>query len=136
MSQSPFAKPTLDIAREHLTILLGRFGELTGYPPTLVARLARGEPKFARSYLENHFGFRSYDTVVSRLSALWPTGAAWPAEVPRQAPAVIEADVLAELAARDEKARPKALPDGAPWPDDIPRPEHPANHQQDTASNG
>lgn len=130
MTQSPFAKSALETAREHLTILFARFGELTGYPPTLVARLARGEPKFARTYKTSDFGFRSYDIVVSRLSALWPTGAAWPSEVPRQAPAVIEPEVLADLAARAEKSRPKALPDGAPWPDDIPLPaQAPANQE-------
>ena len=129
MTQSRFAKSSLEIAREHITILLVRFGEITGYPPTLVGRLARGEPKFARSYLVNDFGFRSYDTVNSRLSALWPTGVAWPAGVPRQAPAEIEPEVLADLAARAEKHRYRALPGGAAWPIDIPRPNLRANQE-------
>ena len=134
MSHSPFARTSLEIAREHITILLVRFGEITGYPPTLVGRLARGEPKFARSYLVNDFGFRSYDMVNSRLSALWPTGVAWPAGVPRQAPAEIEPEVLADLAARAHKTRLRALPDGAVWPTDIPRPAFPAN--QEAHANG
>ena len=141
MTKSPFANPLLDTAREHISTLFEQFAGHTGYPPTLVGKLACGEPKFPRSYRTANFSFRTYDTVVSRLSALWPTGAPWPAEVPRQAPAVIEPEVIADLAARAEKARPKAeaaavaLPDGAAWPDDIPRPDQqPAN--QDTPANG
>ncbi len=131
MSKS-YARPTLDIARDQIGNLLDRFAELTGYPPTLVAKLARGEPKFAKLYRTIDFGFRSYDTVNSRLSALWPADQPWPEGIPRQAPAEIEPEVLADLSARAEKARPKAepdaagkaepLPEGAAWPDDIPRP--------------
>ncbi len=107
MPNETFARPSLEIAREHVAVLLERFGALTGYPPTFVAKLARGEPKFARQFREKDFGFRSYDVVVSRMSALWPKGAEWPAEIPRQEPAKIEPEVFAEIEARAERLRAK-----------------------------
>lgn len=89
-----FAPRTLDTARQNLTALLQAFERETGLAPTYIGIVARGgDPKFCRSYLENDFGFESYDVVVSRLSALWPEGAEWPDGVPRLAPAPIEARV-------------------------------------------
>lgn len=84
-----YAPPSLATARSRIAILLAAFEQATGLPPTLVGKLARGEPKFPRSFQEVDFGFRSYDIVVSRLSRLWPEGVAWPEAVPRQAPADI-----------------------------------------------
>lgn len=93
-----FARPTLDVARERITVLLETYRAATGLSPTFIGILARGgDPKFARNYLTNDFGFRSYDAVNSRLSAVWPEGTPWPADVPRLAPAKIEDQLLAEL---------------------------------------
>lgn len=96
--ENDFAKPSLDLAREHITALLETYRIATGLSPTFIAILARGgDPKFARHYLTKDFGFRSYDAVNSRLSAVWPEGTAWPEHVPRQAPAKIEDQLLTEL---------------------------------------
>lgn len=93
-----YARPTLDVARERITVLLETYRAATGLPPTFVGILARGgDPKFCRNYLTNDFGFRSYDAVNSRLSAVWPEGTPWPADVPRLAPAQIEQKLLDEL---------------------------------------
>lgn len=93
-----FARPTLDVARERITALLDGYRAATGLPPTFIGILARGgDPKFCRNYLTNDFGFRSYDAVNSRLSAVWPEATPWPADVPRLAPAKIEQKLLDEL---------------------------------------
>ena len=123
-----FQSPTLETARERLATLLAGYGAATGFPETLVGKIARGDPKCAAAFRSRDFLHGSYDLVVSRLSALWPEGAEWPADVPRQAPAVIEPEILQLIAdRRDRKAstpRPAAepLPEGAEWPADIPRP--------------
>lgn len=98
-----YAPASIETARDHIAKLLDGFAAATGFPRTFVSKLARGEAKFGRIYQTIDFGFRSYDIVNSRLSALWPSDAPWPAGVPRQAPAKIEPDVLAAVAARLEK---------------------------------
>lgn len=93
-----YAPPTLDVARQRITALLDGYRAATGLPTTFVGILARGgDPKFCRNYLSNDFGFRSYDAVNSRLSAVWPKDTPWPADVPRLAPAVIEQKLIDEL---------------------------------------
>jgi hypothetical protein len=120
-----YAPPALETHRLHLRVLFKAFADATGWPPTFVGFVARGEPKWARQFEERDFTHSSYDTAISRLSALWPEDVPWPAEVPRQAPATeIPEEILARVEqrkAKDAKARP-ALPGGAPWPDDIPQP--------------
>lgn len=132
MSVSDYAPPSLEVARNNLRVLFRAFGEATGYPPTFIGFVARGEPKWARQFEERDFVHSSYDTAVSRLSALWPADVPWPVEVPRQAPSEIPADILEAIEARKERQEapaPVALPGGADWPDDIPMPGHnaPAN---------
>ncbi len=108
-----FAPPTLDVARARITALLDGYREATGLPPTFIGILARGgDPKFCRNYLTNDFGFRSYDAVNSRLSAVWPAGVAWPQDVPRLAPAKIEPKLLAELDKRLTKQSSKEQTNG------------------------
>lgn len=98
-----YARPSLDIARDRIGILLDAFQEEAGLTQTFVGKIARGnDPKFTRTYLENDFGFRSYDTVNSRLSAIWPLSLAWPDEVPRQRPAGVSAEDLDALRKRAE----------------------------------
>lgn len=99
--ETPFAPKTLDVARERLTTLFDAYRVHTGLAPTFIGIIARGgDPKFFRSYMAQDFGFRSYDTVVSRFSAIWPDDLPWPADVPRQAPAAIEPEMLEELTSR------------------------------------
>jgi hypothetical protein len=118
---TPFAASSLSIARSHLSVLFDAYRAFTGLAPTYVGALARGgDPKFYRSYLEQDFGFRSYDTVVSRFSAVWPADLPWPADVPRQAPAAIDRGTLDELTARLARA-------GAPasaYPSALKEPSH------------
>ena len=94
------SRPSLAVARQHIAVLFAAFARATGAPQTAVARLARGEPKFARIYETTDFGFRSYDIVNSRLSALWPDDVPWPDGVPRQSPADVEPEAVAEVKAR------------------------------------
>lgn len=94
------APPTIDVARDHVGRLLAAYQEATGFPKTFCAKVARGEPKFAKIYMSVDFGFGSYDAVNSRLSAVWPAGAPWPAGIPRQAPADMPEQILAEIARR------------------------------------
>lgn len=129
MDSPAFAPASLEIARRNLRTIFEAFGKATGYPPTFVGFIARGEPKWARQFEDRDFTHTSYDTAVSRLSALWPEGAEWPPEVPRLAPAEeIPSEILERIKARedrretDRKPDPAALPGGATWPDDIPRP--------------
>lgn len=104
-----YARPSLDIARDHIGLLLGAFQTETDLTQTFVGNIARGnDPKFARTYLEKDFGFRSYDAVNSRLSAVWPPCVAWPDGVPRLPPARLEADALEALGKRAEANAAKA----------------------------
>lgn len=126
MTVDRYARPTLDIAREQITMLLDAYQDATGFSPTFVGRVARGDPKFARQYLATGFTFRSFDLVNSRLSAVWPEGLPWPAEVPRQAPGEVEPELLEKIR---ERTRPDVrgqgaapLPAGESWPEDIPPP--------------
>ena len=100
MSIFPSSRPTLTVAREHIAMLFEVFARATGAPQTAVARLARGDPKFGRIFETTDFGFKSYDVVNSRLSALWPAGVPWPESVPRQEPADVEPEAIAEVKAR------------------------------------
>jgi hypothetical protein len=104
-----YAIPSLDVARARIGRLLGVFQIEAGLTKTSAGHIARGnDPKFARTYLEKDFGFRSYDTVNSRLSAIWPPSLAWPDDVPRQRPADISADDLALLRSRMEPVKKRA----------------------------
>lgn len=130
-SQHPtFAEPTLSVARRNLRRLFDVLGAATGWPPTFVGFVARGEPKWARQFEERDFTHSGYDVTVARLSAIWPDGVEWPAEVPRQAPATdVPQEILDKIAARGAPKAPPAprdcpaLPGGAAWPEDIPKPE-------------
>lgn len=126
MARSDFSKPTLDQARERLSTLLVAYMAATGFPETTVGRIARNDPKCFTSFRVRDFQHASYDLVVSRFSALWPEGCEWPASVPRQAPAEIDAETLKLIADRHERTRTRKtaapLPGGATWPSDIPQP--------------
>jgi hypothetical protein len=106
-----YAPASLDTHRAHLRALFSAFAEATGWPPTFVGFVARGEPKWARQFEERDFTHTSYDTAVSRLSALWPEDAPWPEGVPRQAPATdIPQEILDRIAARQAKAAEATTP--------------------------
>lgn len=99
-----YAEPFIAIARRHIAALLDGYRDATGLPMTFVARMAgKGDSKFAKTFQTSNFSFGTYDAINSRLSAVWPLGAEWPAGVPRQAPAEIEPEVMAELEARLSK---------------------------------
>lgn len=99
--ETPFAPNALDVARDRLTALFDAYRSYTGFSPTFVGKLAvNGDPKFAKSYPSANFSFGTYDTVVSRFSAIWPADLPWPESVPRQAPATIDPETLADLHAR------------------------------------
>lgn len=100
---SDFAPASIEIARAHIGHLLAAYQGATGFPKTFCAKVARGEPKFADLYQTIDFGFRSYDAVVSRLSAVWPEGTPWPEHIPRQAPAEIPEDLLASIREREDR---------------------------------
>lgn len=112
-----YARPALEVARDHIGDLLTAYEQATGFPPSFACKIARGDPKFASTYREVGFGFRSYDVFVGRMSAIWPDGVEWPSSVPRQAPAEIDPDAQAALDARMGLVTPP--PDG-PGLDDIP----------------
>ena len=126
MSTRPYARPSLDVAREQITTLLETYRNATGLSPTFVGRVARGDPKFARQYLETGFTFRSFDIVNSRLSAVWPEGVPWPAGVARQAPGEVEPELLAKIRERTRTSV-------APRPESIPVP---SNGREQSASHG
>lgn len=136
-----YAPPTLDIARQQITALLELYEKATGFRRTFVIILAtagaptrgdaeaKGNPKFGSGYLKTDFGHSTYDRLNSRLSALWPEKAEWPADIPRQKPAKIEKATLSKIAAKLHDrggivAPPAggAWPAGQHWPDDIPLP--------------
>ena len=101
MQQETFAPPALDTARKHIRALLDAYRDATGLPATFIGIVAvGGDPKFARTFETSNFSFGVYDRLVARLSAVWPEGVEWPADVPRQPPAKVEPQVLEELAAR------------------------------------
>ncbi len=88
MENDTFAPPAVQIARENITALIDAIRAETGLSLTAAFKWAcDGDPKFSSQYLVNNFSFGRYDTMVSRLSAVWPEGLAWPRQVPRQAPA-------------------------------------------------
>lgn len=126
MTHQTYSNSMLDTAREHIGALLAAYHGATGYPMTFCTHVACRDMKFASAYLTNNFTIRTYDTFVSRLSAVWPAGAVWPSNVPRQNPAIMDDETLSEISAREQKARQKTsaiVPDGDEWPEDIPLPQ-------------
>ena len=90
----------LDTARSHITALFQAFEQHTGLPRSFVATLARGEPKFGTAYLDLDFRIGSYDTVMGRMSDVWPEDLPWPAGVPRYEPVPIPDDLRADFQRR------------------------------------
>lgn len=104
MEQKTYAKSGLETARDHIAALFLAYQNATGLSATFVASVATaGDPKFGKTHREKNFTLGTYDTIVSRLSAVWPNDAPWPESVPRQAPAEIESETLAAIAARMSK---------------------------------
>jgi hypothetical protein len=119
MTDAPvaYAETGLERHRRHLRTLFEAFGRMTGYPPTTVSVIARGDTKWGFKFEQNDFTHSSYDTAVSRLSALWPDHIAWPAEVPRQAPAAEIPASIIETILRRRRVDGIKLPAGVAWPE-------------------
>lgn len=99
-----YAPPMIETARDEIAAILVAFQTATGLPVTYANTFAcNGDPKFAAKLRENNFKIGTYDTINSRVSAVWPDDAAWPEGVRRLAPAEISAEDMAELTARLEK---------------------------------
>ena len=120
MAHEQHPKPLVETVREHIAAIFSAYTAATGTPPSVASKLVCGDPKFPKSYLKFNISVGTYDRFVSRFSACWPEWADWPAAVPRQAPAQIEADELEAIRARQQRVAPPPVP--GQWPADIPQP--------------
>lgn len=79
--------------RSALTLLVARFSEKTGLSaPTIGKRAINDNTFFARlAKGETGFNIRTYDRIVGWLSANWPEGAEWPADIARPEQAQVAA---------------------------------------------
>lgn len=77
-----------------------------GLSQTFINNVTRGDPAWTRDYRTRNFRVDTVDSVLARLSAIWPTDLAWPEDIPRPAPAELEPTVMAEVACRLAKATP------------------------------
>ena len=87
-----------DIAAVHLA-----YGEATCVQPTAIYEFGRaGDGKWGRDIARpgRSFTVASADQFLSRLSAVWPEGTPWPADIPRPAPAKIEVEWMEFLSKR------------------------------------
>lgn len=104
-NEPAYATPLIETAREHITRLYEAFMSATSLTPTYAGKLiAAGDPKFWATYRDHNFTLGRYDTIIQRLSALWPADLPWPEGVPRQAPATISEDELRDFRARLDRA--------------------------------
>lgn len=106
-----YAPPMVGIMRSHMERLFDTLSEGTGMSVTGLSEVIANDRVF-RSKLSarRSFNVTTYDSVVSKFSAIWPGTIPWPADIPRQAPAPGFDPVARDVAARA-------------WPEDIPHPD-------------
>lgn len=82
-----------ELLRLRLSATCAAYVEATDVSRAKVGSLILNDNTFFRRVLEDRQGFtvRIYDRVMQWFSDHWPADAAWPADVPRPAPAVTEA---------------------------------------------
>lgn len=110
----------LEILRSNIARLFDAYCTATGASPSAVSVAVSNDNKFVKTFRERDMRVGTYDLVVSRFSAIWPEGAAWPDGVDRPAPAV---DAQAPARGRLQPTIHPEWPEGVPWPADIPKPE-------------
>ena len=113
VTKHAYAPPLIETVRRNIDTVAGALSECTGMSRTLLSRIATGDRAFLFRLSEDSISVRSYDTAMSRLSAVWPDFAAWPENVPRPAPGDVPADLLETAQARIAKAR-ERLAEGKP----------------------
>lgn len=100
-SFDPPHRQTIVAHMDRLFAILNR----RGLPQTFLNNVTKGDPAWTRDYRNKNFRVGTVDAVFARLSAIWPAGTEWPADIPRPQPAAVEVEVLAEVAERLAKAK-------------------------------
>ena len=98
--------PTL---RETTISRLNRLTDMlseAGMPPSALGRIVKNDANWVSDYRNRDIRVSTYDTVLARVSAIWPAHLAWPEDVPRPKPAEIEPVAAAQAAERFSKAQP------------------------------
>lgn len=104
MERETFDQTSLQVAYARIGTLLDAFVAATGIPITPSSAILAGDKAFVSRYRKSNLTFGTYDMVVGRASALWPEGAAWPADVPRPEPAPVPPELRAEF---DRRTKPE-----------------------------
>lgn len=92
--------PTLtETARENIRAVVAALMDGTGLTETFLSKLVRGDSAFLRRLADHSMNLRTYDDVMGRLSAAFPSDLEWPANVPRPEPSDLGEAARQELEA-------------------------------------
>lgn len=119
----------LSLFRKNLSVLSTAFASAANIAPSTLGRYLARDPKFFDSCQTKDIRVGTYDFIVGRFSALWPSYLPWPDGIDRPAPSPIEPETLdwflPKLNRNDPTTErlPTGWPKDQPWPTDIQLPE-------------
>lgn len=114
----------LDLFRTNIRVTMDAYRKATGCTQTKLDEIVSGYRTFSQTIDRVDMRAGTYDKIMSRFSAIWPEGVAWPAGVERPEPATLDAQTL-KLVSENRKPVSGIHPEwpvGEAWPLDIPQP--------------
>ncbi|MEL4069552.1 hypothetical protein WKW50_05330 [Ochrobactrum sp. GPK 3] len=118
----------LTLFRKNIKSTMDAYRHATGCNQTRLDEIVSGYRTFSQTMERTDMRAGTYDKIMSRLSAIWPDGIAWPAGIERPEPAVLDAqtiklvsEAIKPIAKTVGGIHPEWPPEQA-WPSDIPMP--------------
>ena len=87
VNEQTYAPPLIETLRAQARAVFDAYMAATGLSRTFISETICGDPAWIMRLDQNGMTIKTYDRFMSRFSAFWPPGLAWPEGVPRQAPA-------------------------------------------------